>query len=380
MTRWDLSEPFSNMFDYWSNFWGFGIASNGKRENSSSNMFEATRKYYTSKFAIYFGVPTVFSPNYLASFDTKYFDNFSIPNNMWLKFDPTPLKKNMEKVCRFPIKSNEQDNQPRLLTISTEVLDGATVVFDSYQLKSEYPEKENPSHTITYENGLLPEHIMASASVPINYEFTRLKDDKGNDRNLWDGALLSNTPLAELLLSHHDYWWKKYRNVPDIESVYMINVNPTKQETLPQNHDEAVSRCFDILLSDKTKKTKDGTIGITNLVDLIGNYREIIIKLVNNLSPNLGREQKNQIVQVLKRFYLSEDLQNQKTVEYRKGIIERISFEIESQIHQALKNEIDKKEEEKKGNGNTAKTTNEKEDITTRGINSTKEKKGNKRA
>jgi NTE family protein len=96
-----------------------------------------------------------------------------------------------------------------------------------------------------------------------------VQDKEGNEHYLWDGGLLSNTPLTELLQLHHYYYdykveqkggwrnltpedWKEI-SIPDLKEVYMINVNPTIQPRKPSDHDNALSRCLDIALSDKTR-------------------------------------------------------------------------------------------------------------------------------
>ena len=75
------------------------------------------------------------------------------------------------------------------------------------------------------------EHILASASIPIHYDYTYVPitydydkniTDEDRDRKLkeelqqqdvvikkyrrfWDGGITSNTPLRELIQSHQDY-------------------------------------------------------------------------------------------------------------------------------------------------------------------------------
>ena len=70
----------------------------------------------------------------------------------------------------------------------------------------------------------MAEHIMASASVPEHYDYTLVpkeydytkteeeksldiqENDLKNYSRFWDGGVLSNTPLRELIQSHQDYW------------------------------------------------------------------------------------------------------------------------------------------------------------------------------
>ena len=60
---------------------------------------------------------------------------------------------------------------------------------------------------------------MASACFPVFFDFVDIDGHK-----FWDGGILSNTPLRELLQSHRDYWHKIRREeVPELE-IYIINV------------------------------------------------------------------------------------------------------------------------------------------------------------
>ena len=78
--------------------------------------------------------------------------------------------------------------------------------------------------TIKYDQGIMVEHILASASVPEHYDYTlvpkeydytKTEEEKlvdienynlENYSRFWDGGVLSNTPLRELITSHQDYW------------------------------------------------------------------------------------------------------------------------------------------------------------------------------
>jgi predicted acylesterase/phospholipase RssA len=57
-------------------------------------------------------------------------------------------------------------------------------------------------HIIRYNDGITAEHVIASASVPINYSYMTLEVESYNDntanyekniRHFWDGGIMSNT-------------------------------------------------------------------------------------------------------------------------------------------------------------------------------------------
>ena len=146
------------------------------------------RRYYSSKEFALSGVSNVFSP-LPPLMDSKFLD----PQNAWYRYDSSPLKRSLEKFARFPIATSFDGNQrqPRLLLVSVDVQEGVTVTFDSYvkengQRKSEYGEygselgiitngkKKQYEHVIRYNEGIRSDHVIASASVPINFNYTTI--------------------------------------------------------------------------------------------------------------------------------------------------------------------------------------------------------------
>lgn len=100
------------------------------------------------------------------------------------------------------------NGEPRLLIVSADVAEGATVTFDSYSPKSEFGRYNKGSYksskdVITYDKGIELKHVMASASIPLFYDYETIQRHK-----FWDGGILSNTPLREVLQAHRDYWFK----------------------------------------------------------------------------------------------------------------------------------------------------------------------------
>ena len=147
---------------------------------------EAARRYYSAKQFSITGVPTVFFP-FVPLVDTRFFDF----QNIWYRFDSGPLKRSLERFAKFPIATNFDAKsslpQPRLILMSVDVAEGVAVAFDSYERedgsrKSEYGKyitqngKEvGHQHIIWYNDGITSEHVIASASVPINYSYTPLE-------------------------------------------------------------------------------------------------------------------------------------------------------------------------------------------------------------
>ena len=151
----------------------------------------------------------------------------------------------MERFAKFPIATNQEANQPRLLLVAVDVADGIPVTFDSYpkedgSRKTEYGtfvghnDKEKAigfEHVIHYNQGITSDHVIASGSFPVNFDFAKIEVEsyfpKSKNRNFgsgeitrknidgyrkeirhfWDGGLMTNTPLMQLVLLHRKYWY-----------------------------------------------------------------------------------------------------------------------------------------------------------------------------
>lgn len=269
---------------------------------SASN--EAVRRYYSVKQLLATGAKNVYSP-LPPKMDTKFFD----PLNTWHRYSNDPLKSIINKYWDYdnsPIKTSFEQGEPRLLLVTVDIQKGVVVTFDSYPKiiknndrkvdylwQTEYDDEKGL--VIRYQKGISIEHVMASASVPIYYDYTIIEAEKsivtGNGgssinrikRYFWDGQLLSNTPLRELIGEHKRYWESvldpnklksevltgeiQEQKVPDLE-VYIANLWPTEEHSVPQDHDLAVDRKNDLLYHDKTKYDEKVAEFITDYIDL----------------------------------------------------------------------------------------------------------------
>jgi NTE family protein len=286
LSRW---WPFSWDEKLWTYVWN-----TLNETNSDIATGEAARRYYSAKEFIINGAPNVFSPRLPPKIDYKFFDNFIVPNT-WYRYDNSRLKETINRSIKFPIGTSKLNQEPRLLAISVDVEEGETVTFDSYvkeketnTRKTEYGDYEPADNNgkkkgtyeriIKYDKGIMAEHIMASASVPEHYDYTLVPkeydytmteeeksiDIQGNDlkkySRFWDGGVLSNTPLRELIQSHQDYWTlvEKKRNgssnasIPNLD-VYIVDVWPSLNNyPVPSDLDGIRDRKNDLTYQDKT--------------------------------------------------------------------------------------------------------------------------------
>ena len=226
---------------------------------------EAARRYYSVKEFLKSGANKVYTPILPPREDEKFFDN----QNKKPLYDKQPLQKSLEKFAKFPIATSYEKGEPRLLVVSTDVAEGKAVTFDSYEKGKDLNEKEirqtlyegynQERIVIEYNEGINIHHVMASASLPEFYDYEKI-----NGREFWDGGILSNTPIRELIQAHKDFWEytissKELKNsilneadfvVPDLE-LYLINLWHCYDNSVPSDPDGISERHMDIKLHDQ---------------------------------------------------------------------------------------------------------------------------------
>jgi NTE family protein len=283
------------------------------RTNSFVATGEAARRYYSAKEYIISGASNVFLPNLPPKIDSKFFDNFIVPN-IWYRYDNSRLRRSINEAIRFPIGTSHRNKhgkmEPRLLAICVDVEEGETVTFDSYVKVSQYGDykpgvnAENGTYerTIKYDKGIMVEHILASASVPEHYDYTlvpkeydytKTEEEKivdienynlENYSRFWDGGVLSNTPLRELIQSHKDYW-KSVENetdsknsIPELE-VYIIDIWPSVDGyPVPSDLDGIRDRKNDLTYQDVTPYDEK----VANIVSDYYNFANALMDLAKD--------------------------------------------------------------------------------------------------
>lgn len=198
-------------------------------ENVTSFATDESRSFYSSMYSATWGNQKIFSPVWLG---------YSNP----YVYDISPLKKTLEEFVDFE-KLNSSD-RPRLIVTSTDVQSGRSCIFDSMKDKID------------------ADHIVASAGYP----FYGLSWTQKNGRYLWDGTLLSNTPLTEVIDASPQYDKK----------VYIVNLFPRMQEQIPSDMMGSWHRARDIMHTDKTHHTIRMSKAISRQLSLIKEMHEIL--------------------------------------------------------------------------------------------------------
>ena len=272
------------------------MSANWKKEHDKDNpnaaSAEAARRYYSVKVFLKSGVDKAYSPLPPRE-DGKFFDQ----ENKRILYNKQPLQQSIEKFVKFPIATNYEKGEPRLLVVSTDAVEGIPVTFDSY-------EKD-------VDEGIKIQHVMASASKPEFYDYEEI-----SGRKFWDGGMLSNTPIRELVQAHKDFWEHKIGSkeledsileeatlsVPDLE-LYIINLWHSNDSVAPSDPDGMTDRLRDIIVHDQYY-VKESTL-ITHYIHLI----EKLIQLgvgKNNINNN-NYALKREITKILQNYTTSID-------------------------------------------------------------------------
>ena len=267
-----MIDKFADYMMPWWEYWNKFFIGSAKGETA--------RRYYSSKEFGFTGAPNVFSGPHAVP-DKRFFD----PLNSWYRYDNHPLKKSLERFAKFPIATSREDNQPRLLLVTVDVMESLPVVFDSYakedgtrnsgygKLIVEKDDNKGSSetqkiigfeHVIKYPQGITSDHVIASAAVPINFDYSQIeaerydpqtKSYKKETRYFWDGGILANTPLMQVVMAQRQYWYygKKVKDAVPKLNVLQINLHPARVDRVPSDHDGTLNRSSDISFGDRSK-------------------------------------------------------------------------------------------------------------------------------
>jgi NTE family protein len=209
--------------------------------------------FYTS--AIY-GDSKVFIPRWRPEFaftDPEYFT----PNKWTYLYDHSPLVKTAEKYIDYNKLRPSGKPNSRLIITAVNVMTAEPLIFDSAKQQ------------------ITSKHILAATGYP-SYYFPWVEVEKGV--YAWDGSLLSNTPLREVIDASP---------VKD-KRVFLVENYPKRCDTLPDNLLEVQHRARDIMFSDKTLHSVQMSKAITY-------YLRLINDLYKMLEDQFSSEKKEEI-------------------------------------------------------------------------------------
>ena len=197
--------------------------------------------FYSS--AIY-GNDKIFVPRWRPEFaftDRQYFT----PNNWTYLYDHSPLVKTAEKYIDYNKLQPKGKPNSRLIITAVNVLTAEPLIFDSAKQQ------------------ITSKHILAATGYP-SYYFRWVEVEKGV--YAWDGSLLSNTPLREVIDASP---------VKD-KRVFLVENYPKKSDTLPDSLSEVQHRARDIMFSDKTLHSVNMSKAFTYYLRLINDLYKML--------------------------------------------------------------------------------------------------------
>lgn len=194
--------------------------------------------------AAVFGIPKMFIPRWLKLEDMfKEKEHFFEPRSWAYLYDHSPLAKTLDKYIDYK-KLNlaaTQEELPevlRLIITAVDVMTARPLIFDNTKME------------------IKAKHILASAGYPL-YGFPWIEVEDGV--YAWDGSLLSNTPIREVI----------YSSPRDDKNIFIVENYPRRIDRLPSNMIEVESRARDILFCDKDMDNIKMSRLITRQLELI---------------------------------------------------------------------------------------------------------------
>jgi len=202
---------------------------------------KSVMSFYAS--AIY-GNNKIFVPRWRPEFaftDPEYF----IPNKWTYLYDHSPLVKTAEKYIDYNKLQPDGKPNSRLIITAVNVMTAEPLIFDSTKQQ------------------ITSKHILAATGYP-SYYFPWIEVEKGV--YAWDGSLLSNTPLREVIDASP---------IKD-KRVFLVENYPKRCDTLPDNLLEVQHRARDIMFSDKTLHSLQMSKAITYYLRLINDLYKML--------------------------------------------------------------------------------------------------------
>jgi NTE family protein len=241
-------------------------------ENKENNLTTANKKYHQKIRNIQsfyssamFGNDKFFKPRWAsenALSDPDYFD----PTKWTYMYDHSPLVKTLEKYIDYGKLQPGGNPNTRLILTAVNILTAEPLTFDSSKQQ------------------ITPKHILATSSYPL-YNFRWIEVDEGV--YAWDGSLLSNTPLREVLEA------SPIKN----KRIFLVENYPKKVDTLPENIPEVYHRARDIIFSDKTEHNIKMSKVITKYLRYIDELYQIIEKFTD-----ISKIEKKQLKKIQSKY------------------------------------------------------------------------------
>jgi NTE family protein len=175
--------------------------------------------------------------------DPQYFT----PYRWTYLFDHSPLVKTLEKYVDFNKLQPNGNPNARLIITAVNVLTAEPLIFDSAKQQ------------------IIPKHILATTAYP-RYYFQWVEVEK--EVYAWDGSLLSNTPLREVIDA----------SPVNDKQIFLVENYPKNIDRLPDHLLEVDHRARDIMFCDKTLHSIQMSRAVTRYLSLINDLYQMLEK------------------------------------------------------------------------------------------------------
>jgi NTE family protein len=227
------------------------------------------------------GNPKMFVPRWHPGYASK--DPLMLSPQKWTYlYDHSPLAKTLDKYVDYTKLAPGGQPNTRLLITAVNVLTAEPLTFDSTKQK------------------ITPRHVLATSAYPL-YCFPWVEVEKGV--YCWDGGLLSNTPLREVIDASP---------VAD-KRIIIVENYPKNIDALPQNIPEVLHRARDIMFSDKTLHNVKMSRLITKYLQFIDQLYKIV---EDNVDPTDLDNDTRRIIQTKYRKFKMEHGAEIKSIRY----------------------------------------------------------------
>ena len=232
-----------------SNYYNYSSSSFYTSQQKKNESIRKIEEYRIESFKSFLssailGNAKMFKPRWLFEYALKDPDYFE-PAKWTYLYDHSPLVKTAEKYIDYNKLQPSGKPNSRLIITAVNVLTSEPLIFDSTNQQ------------------ISPKHILAATGYP-SYYFRWVEVEKGV--YAWDGSLLSNTPLREVIDA----------SPVNDKQVFLVENYPKKCESLPDHLLEVQHRARDIMFSDKTLHSIQMSKTITYYLRFIGELYQMI--------------------------------------------------------------------------------------------------------
>jgi NTE family protein len=211
--------------------------------NERAIRMKQLRSFYSSAI---FGNDKMFKPRWRqenALADPEYF----APQKWTYMYDHTSLIKTLDKYIDYDKLRPNGNSKPRLILTAVNILTAEPLTYDSSKQQ------------------ITPKQILATSAYPLyNFRWVEVEDGV----YAWDGGLLSNTPLREVIDA----------SPVNDKRIFLVENYPKKVDALPKNLLEVYHRARDIIFSDKTEHS----VTMSKLITRYLSYIEELYQLIEN--------------------------------------------------------------------------------------------------